>query len=307
MAKRIARILLFSDPHFSVDSKIEEEKWFPPICSLLSRFSDKMVERFLRFWDNITQKAFVKMLKVSKHYAPYNFVVGLGDYTPGANESGMLTFKTVEQYRKFENILNSFPDIPRLLVWGDHDVGYCFNVSGKTGIKIGTEQGGVSVASVKAAEKLIGPPFGEMDIGPAKFIYLSTNLVRNVGESSDAFLRELKAEQESRIADMLWKSQSRLNFLLLHDPTAILPGTTMREIIDSHSGKITAIVHGHLHAGFSARLTRVFYKPYQCLCEKYEVILVPAPWGMFGVGGGFLILNLFDDGSYQIEKHKIKQ
>ncbi|MCD6150011.1 metallophosphoesterase [bacterium] len=304
MAKRIARILLFADSHFSVDSKIEEEKWFPPICSLLSRFSDKMVGKFLKHWDEVTQKRFIKIVRNAYNHGPYNYMLGLGDYTPGANESGMLTPKTIKQYREFENILNRFPDIPRLLIWGDHDVGYRFDVSGKTGVKIGTEQGGVSVASVEAAEKLIGPPFGEMDIGPAKFIYFSTNLVRNVDEGSNPFLKDLKAKQESYVANALWKSQSRLNFLLLHDPTAILPRTAIRKIIDSHHRKITAIVHGHLHAEFSAKLTRAFYKPFRQFCKMYKLILVPAPWGMFGIGGGFLILNLFDDGSYQIKKHK---
>jgi predicted phosphodiesterase len=41
------------------------------------------------------------------------------------------------------------------------------------------------------------------------------------------------------------------------------------------------------------------------LIKEFGAILIPAPNGMFGIGGGFLTLDLRSDGSYKIEKHKI--
>jgi|GEM_PF-2151668 len=297
----VCRILLFSDPHYSKDSLLEEEKWFPPVCAFLKKIQLVfLVKKFLRFWDRMTQEAFVKMLLEVKKKSPFDFAIGLGDYTPGANESGMLTKKTFKQYRDFKNIFDKYVKCDKALVWGDHDAGYRFS-AGKV---LGTERGGLSVKSVKSATELIGLPFGSVEVGPVKFIYISTNLVRNVDENSHPILRDLKVEQESFLAKELnWSGRSPV-FIFAHDPTALGKETAMRKIIDSHRKKVTAIVHGHLHAEFSRRLA-MLSSVYGGLCQEYETILVPASWGMMGIGRGFKILNIHKNGSYSVESHKV--
>lgn len=298
------KVLIFSDPHYSTKSEKGEEKWFPPLCDFLEeRGYHAMLQKFLNFWDTVTQRAFRSMVKKAKDSEPYDLAIGLGDYTPGANEKGMLTEKTHLQYVDFESILKSIEVHSKLLVWGDHDVGYRFNVGSKTGVKIGTEKGGISIESVQAAIKLIGLPFGFFSMGAANFIFISTNLIRNVDENSDRALWVLKIEQESFLAKTMRDSAGNI-FLLLHDPTVLTKETAVRKILDSYSNKITAIIHGHLHAEFS-RLFAKTSPTYRGLCRKYKTILAPAPWGFMGIGGGFLVMNIYENGTYGIEKQKL--
>jgi len=301
--KLIAKILFISDPHYSVNSEKSEEKWFPPICDFLEKMGwKKLLTGFLKFWDTVTQRAFEQVAKEAKKLGPYSLAIGLGDYTPGANEKGMLTKKARIQYSLFANILNGIR-CPKKLIWGDHDVGYHFDVEEKTGVKIGTEGGGVSAESVQIATKLVGPPFGSFSIEGMRFIFIATNLIRNIDKSSDAQLRKLKLEQENFLAETLHNNTGKF-FLLLHDPTVLTQETAIRKIIDSHRKKIAGIIHGHLHAEFSRWLAK-FSPTYRGLNKKYKTILVPASWGMLGIGGGFLVMNVHDDGTYEIERHKV--
>lgn len=300
----IARILFFSDPHLSVDSEKSEEKWFPPVCDLLEKIKFSwVVKKFLKFWDIVTQRAFSRMILKIKGLGKYDLTIGLGDYTPGANEKGMLTEKTQFQYYAFRKIIDKI-NSPKKLVWGDHDAGYRFNVSKKTGVKIGTEKGGMSVESTHMATKLIGPPFGCFSVGRANFVFISTNLIRNVDRSSDEKLQEMKIEQESFLAKALHNNAGNI-FLLLHDPTALMEETAVRKIIDSHHEKIAAIIHGHLHAEFFRFFTRIFSKTYRRLCRQYKTILVPASWGMMGIGGGFLAMYIYSNRKYEIKKYSV--
>jgi len=299
------KILFISDPHYSLRSEKEEDKWFPPICDFLEKMGwHEAIKRFLNFWDVVTRRAFELMLKKAKTLEPYDLAIGLGDYTPGANERGMLTQKTQFQFIHFKNLFDNLIVCPKKLVWGDHDVGYLFNVSKKTGIKIGTESGGVSAESVRIATNLIGPPFGTFSINGINIVFIATNLIRNVGESSDERLLRLKLDQENFLAETLRSSTGSV-YLLLHDPTSITDETAIRKIIDSHREKITAIIHGHLHAEFSRWITWIFSPAYRTLYREYKTILVPASWGMMGIGGGFLVINIHDDETYEIKKHKI--
>ena len=303
MKNIIATIAFFSDPHFSTSSEKKEEKWFPPICDWLEKINSSggLVKKFLNFWDKKTQRSFFALVKNLIDLQPFDRLIGLGDYTPGANESGMLARKTHIQYLDFKKTLEKII-CKKELVWGDHDAGYKFNLKKKAGIKIGTEKGGLSAKSVKVANYLIGRPFGVFYVKETKFIFLATNLVRNVNKKSEKELQDLKLEQENFLAKELGNGAKKV-FILLHDPTALSKETSLRMIMDSHCDKIIAIIHGHLHAEFSRKIA-MFSPVYRDLCRKYKTILVPAPWGMMGIGGGFLIMNIFSDGTYKIQKYK---
>ncbi len=300
----VTSVVFFSDPHFSVNSRKEEEKWFPSICNLLKKInpSGKLVKKFLDFWDKKTQLAFRKTIMKVKELKPPELMIGLGDYTPGSNESGMLTLKAQKQYLAFKKIL-SYVKCSKKLVWGDHDAGYRFNVKQRVGVKIGTEKGGMSEKSIKIAAKLIGEPFGIFYLAGVKFIFISTNLVRNVNAESAKELRELKFLQEDFLAKKLNNGNERC-FLLLHDPTALGKENAVRKIIDSHREKIIAIIHGHMHAEFVRKISMIS-PVYSDLCKMYKTILVPASWGMMGIGGGFLTLNVYRDWTYEIKKHRL--
>ena len=293
------KILLFSDPHYSTNSLIEEEKWFPPVCSILPNF---LAKKFLQFWDKMTQGAFIKMLNKAKRET-YDLAIGLGDYTPGANESGMITDKSIGQFNSFKRILDQMISCHKILVWGDHDAGYRFEVSKKTGVKIGTEQGGMSDLSAENAGKLLGSPFYDFEMGPAKFFHISTNLIKNVDENDSNYLQILKKNQVWYLDSCLERSITNLNFVLLHDPTALTPESEIRKVLDKHKKKITAIIHGHLHAEFARKLT-MLSPVSRDLCQNFKTVLVPASWGMMGIGAGYKVLEIDRNEYFKIIKHK---
>jgi len=301
MRKIICHSLLFSDPHFSIDSKKYEEKWFPPLCNIMPK---RMTEKFLHFWDSLTQNAFEKMLKKSKNYGAFDLIIGCGDYTPGVFESGMVTNNAIWQYKAFNELLcRFFENTPRILVWGDHDVGYKFDVSGNIGIKIGTEAGGMSVLSVRRAEKFIGPAFGMLELGMKRIVYISTNLIRNVNNFSDIYLQNLKERQEEFVAERLEIAKENEIIFLLHDPTAININEGIGLLLATHASKVHVLLHGHMHAKWVALMMRLVYNPYRQLCKLFPTYVVPAPWGMMGIGRGFGIMDIFDDGMVKLYWH----
>ncbi len=298
----ICKVLLFSDPHFSVDSKKYEQKWFPPLCDIMPKW---MTIKFLKFWDNMTQRAFKKALLSYDGYGPFDLVIGCGDYTPGTNEMGMITDEAVKQYEQFQkSFYTTLGYAPSILVWGDHDVGYKFEVSGKTGVKIGTESGGMSVLSVHRAQDLIGPAFGELDLGVKKIVYISTNLIRNVDNTSDSYLQNLKCQQEDFVEEILVNARDREIIFFLHDPTALNFYEGVGESLLTHSKKIDTLLHGHMHARWNAQLMRVVYKPYRQLCKMFPVYVIPATWGMMGIGKGFGVMEILDDESIKFHWFK---
>ncbi len=293
MRKNVCRIALFSDPHFSVDSQEREEKWFPPLCNIMPKW---MTKKFLKFWDNFTQHSFTTLLMRLGAFTPFDLVIGCGDYTPGTNERGMITNKSVEQYKTFEEVYNTILGYaPKILVWGDHDTGYKFDVSAKTGIKIGTEAGGVTIDSVNRAKELIGEPFGILDIGFKKFVWISTNLIRNVGINSNKELRNLQKKQEDFVERILHEAIDGEIVFLLHDPTAINLYEGIGLLLRVNTNKIDVVLHGHMHARWFAKLMRVFYKPYRQFCKLFPVHVIPASWGMLGIGKGFGVMEVFSD------------
>lgn len=302
MKKLICHTLLFSDPHYSVDSKRSEEKWFPPLCNIMTQ---GMTQKFLRFWDNVTQNAFKRMLQKSVElYGVFDLVIGCGDYTPGVFESGMITNSAIKQYKEFEAVLyDSVGYALRVLVWGDHDTGYKFDVSGNTGIKIGTESGGMSALSAKRAENYIGPAFGVLDLGVKKIVHISTNLIRNVNNCSDRYLQDLQKNQEEFVAEALQSAGEEEIIFLLHDPTAIDINRGIGLLLATHSSKIHLLMHGHMHARWFARVMRTVYSPYRRLCKLFPTHVIPASWGMMGIGKGFGIMDVFDDGTVNLYWH----
>lgn len=303
--KVLARILLTGDFHWSRNSLLKEERWFPGICSFFERvgnffgLSSSLAEKFLGFCDRMTQKAFRKTLLKIPGSGPYDWAIFGGDYTPGVRESGMITSKSQRECLHVLKMLNiCLGNISRTFVLGDHETGYRFNVSGNIGLKVGTEQGGVSVHSIEIAERLLGPSFGSFVVKNCKFIFISTNLIRNVDCSSPAELQNLKVKQESFLSGELSSSKEEMVFVVIHDPTALVPESSVRKILDSHSKKITAIIHGHMHAEPIKWLT-MLSPVYRGVCKRFKTILIPATWGFMGIGGGFKVLELIElpDGS----------
>jgi hypothetical protein len=309
----IARGLLYSDIHLSSRSVIGQERWYPPVCTVLKKLEGIILpkgasQRFLDSFDRETKKSMDVFLSDASKQGPFDFTIGFGDYVAGDNESGMIG-ESILDYLHFKERFNAvFGGISSSRVWGDHCVGYRFDVSGKVGLKIGTEQGGVSEKSVDIARRHIGEPFGvhEINNSSMRFVRISTNLIRNVNSSSPKELQKLKAEQKEFLRIILGRAEHwRSIFLCMHDPTALPLDKDMPGLLYMFKNKIAAILHGHMHAEYSRQLVKLTYPFYARLCRDFQVHLVPSSMGMLGFGRGFRVLDIFSDGTYTIEKHDL--
>lgn len=320
----ISRGLLYSDIHLSFGSIIEQERWYPPICSILQKIQiicnilknflkrlslpnkflpNDLVGSFLAAFDRETQKSLEKLLKTAYKQGPYNYTAGFGDYVSGDNESGMINGSD-KDYILFEGRFSSFfGNLASFRVWGDHYAGYRFNVSKKVGVKIGTEKGGISLRSVAIAKKLIGSPFGIKKFPEATFVYISTNLLRNVNAESESELQELKKQQLDFLKNVLYANKDI--FLCMHDPTALPLDKEFLTFLYVYRKNIAGIFHGHMHAEYARRILWFAYPFYRKLCKDFKVELIPSPTGMFGIGSGFKILHVFNDRTWETIKHKL--
>jgi hypothetical protein len=309
MKKIISRGLLYSDVHLSIDSTIEQERWYPPICTALQKIEgslflpNNLVGRFLAAFDRVTRESLENLLRTSYKQGPYDYAVGFGDYVAGDNESGMVN-GSANDYAFFKSRFDSFfGNLLSLRVWGDHCAGYRFDVSKRVGVKIGTEKGGISFKSVGVARSLIGEPFGIRIFPGATFVYMSTNLLRNVNAESEEELQELKKQQLDFLKTTLNLSGSI--FLCMHDPTALPLDKELVKLLYDCQKNIRGIIHGHMHSKYARGIVLLTYPFYEKLCRDFSVELVPSPSGMFGAGSGFKVLNTYNDGTYAIEKHNL--
>ena len=101
--KNKKRILVFSDVHFSVRTKIGERRWYYPMERMLP---GKLANLFLQYWDFETQRCFQKMLDRASRLKPFNFLIDLGDGTPGDSQRGLITEKTQQEYLRYRKFID---------------------------------------------------------------------------------------------------------------------------------------------------------------------------------------------------------
>lgn len=322
----MTRILLISDFHWMV---------VPPGQQKGQKIKgiSRLVEAIINLWKrwNIpnTKKAIEKISGLGQ----FDYVVFAGDIAECEyNERGIVTQKDFDVIRwlfgwlrkKFSKPEN-FYSVP-----GDHELGYKLPLSVDP-------KGGVSLMSVINHQKIFGPLYKSFRMGRNRFILLSSSMMiqdfeqRFVVEKNE--LLRIRERQTQFIADKLSQSKEGDNvFVFLHDPDAL-------EIFDKLVFENCCLKNvnikvfcGHLHAesslGKYEKLGRMANNRYLSkiislhpngkkiidwakgnlrrleIFKKYDLQVIPATGGMMGQGGGFLILNLFDDGSYEIEKYK---
>lgn len=131
--------------------------------------------------------------------------------------------------------------------------------------------------------------------------------------------------------------------LLIHDPDS-LDDKGLFYLIDKNRKNIKLIFCGHYHSEINLSFTKILIKIFNSeklwairwifkkavwlassrndllvqrveeyfqkrknipsLIDEFNIKIIPAPGGMYGIGGGFFVLDLHSDGTYSIEKHK---
>lgn len=293
------RILLISDLHFlSVPVGKQEGQG--------NKAWQRLMEKTI--FDSFKRKNLKKilpalLLKIMQK-GPFEAVIVNGDLMESRfNERGMilegdcLAMKSILEKLGLKSGLSE-----RIYVSpGDHELGYRLALSSDP-------EGGMSLKSLDNFRKTVGPLWQSFKIGKVNFLLLCSSLmIQNfdqLGKDEQNSLKSLREEQKKFTLEFLRSTKVKDKTLVfLHDPDAM-------KVFDSYAQEAGAekfsikIFGGHLHASFVSVIYKL-NREKRALFEKYETTVVPAPGGVLGFGGGFLILELSDDGHMEIKKIRI--
>lgn len=322
----LAKVLLISDLHkLSVPvgkQKGQALKWY-----------EKIFEGIINIWKwwNIKYAIPGMMRKIflltTQQGVKFDLQIINGDVIESEyNERGMMMDVDRSALR---NTVNTIPSGVRLeetyVVPGDHELGYRLALSSDP-------KGGISWESLDGFFHVIGPFWQTFVAGGVHFITLSSSLMMqqldHLPSEEQTQIEKLRHEQEAFIQRTLEQiPEGETVFVFLHDPDAIAKfDEYIREYYYMHNKNIK-IFCGHMHAEWSleaykklgriALSKRAYLLPGKIrqwakdnsrrlkLFEKYELQIVPAPGGMMGIGGGLLVLNIFENQAYEVERHDV--
>ena len=114
------RILIFSDVHHSIDSKKEETEWFSSMEKFLP---GKIADFYLRYWDNLTQSCFQKMLEKASRLKPFGYLFDLGDSAPIWRQNGLSATEAIRYVQAIDDFLEG-DSVQKKFLWGNHDLGF---------------------------------------------------------------------------------------------------------------------------------------------------------------------------------------
>lgn len=284
------RIGLFSDLHYSIDSQPEEHKWFPAVYDLLSRINISWAEKFLGFWDKLTQRwAAVTLKKMGRQKV--DFFINLGDTTPGIDEEGLTTNKAVWQAREALKRIQSFiNEKPVYHVPGNHDVGYFSNFPG-------AQRKGPSDISCQNHEAIFGPAWQMVVVKGIRFVFLYSYLLSKPASefACQPYLQELKQAQEGLLRWGLRQTTEPI-VICLHDPNVLLQ---IYPWLESYHYRIICAIAGHVHSSLLGYLLKKYY----CQWQELNVQIVPSPWGWCGIGkkGRGMVLEVESDDTIRVK------
>jgi len=252
-------------------------------------------------------------------------VVNNGDLQEGSfNERGLSSESDLTSAKKTVQLFERETDSRMMINIGNHESGYH-----QLTLPLATDpKGGASVSSVNNALKLIGKPspYYSVAVDDYRFIFIPYLMTEKIGKDFD--IEKMKAEILCELQSDLSDTAGRV-IVFIHDPDS-LADDRLSGLIRKYRDRIDMIFFGHCHAEFSVLinkwLARIFsWKrlfPFRmmlrlvlnlvfdsdiskrvqeyylerlevsALIDEFGAKLIPAPDGMMGFGGGFLVLDL---------------
>ncbi len=281
--------LVLSDTHFSFNSKIGQQKWFPGLLNMLIKFGPRgrrKATSYLEAIDRRTQRQFELVLaKVKAQYPDITTIIHCGDIVAGNNESGICNEASIREFEQYEKTVNLyFPRARKLYGWGNHDIGY--HEASKLGRLFSKRIGGVNNSSLTNGSRLLGKPFYTDKLGPWTLVFINTELSRVRPQTHDHevanIIKELSEQQKLMLANEIG-SQDKL-IVIGHDPFVLC-----KKILPHlNSSQIYRVLAGHVHNKKFTRLLRLRFRT----ARKGHLQIIPSTWPSILNGkGGYGLLD----------------
>jgi hypothetical protein len=318
-SKSEERIAMFSDAHMyeSQDPLHKELKG-------KNTRGEKMIAKAIKEGE----KKFALTLEEAEKIGDIDFFFFGGDMVTGYGERGLTGPDSPEHISKFKGVLDKhFKGAARSYMAGGHEVGYILPLSTDP-------EGGPSEKSIEIFEGNFNELFYTFSKGRYKFVVLSSDLELLKDGRTDALMKKKKRQGEFYRDEITYTKPDQKIVLMLHDPDALAP---MASFLEQELEKIEKTFSGHLHAQWVKSIyptlcktasSRILSLPLKPLFNKMfpgkadavweyfsnnkgnakiwksvKLSVIPAPGGMMGIGGGFLVADLKEDG---IEVQKVK-
>ena len=332
---RLKGYFCFGDAHCAVEkSEVSDERFYPAYVAGLPK---KGKEDYLNFFDELTQKAFQKLLERIQQL-DFDVAIDFGDsIAGGANQEGIKNEKAKRELREYNRLIaNALQETSVLSLYSGHVMGYNDQITEIQGQKSGR----MSIESFEAGKELIGKPWFSKEIEGFTLLFLNSEIIReskNFSNPEQSFFIGEAKKQEKFIQKCLKNTKNRV-ILFIHDPMQL---RHIQRILEPHKENIVLILAGHIHSPavwklycllskivktFKIRIPNVLQKTakqqaIQSLIQEmtdmqetirsFNVKIIPATWGQIGLPqqwiighGGYAILTL-NDGQFSLKRHKL--
>jgi len=332
MSEKPKKVIFTADAHWgekkydeATQSKFkpQDQRVEPDIPD--ANWVDKVFDRYRRG----NERRFELLLREVQKVGNVDYLFFGGDMVSGYGERGLSGPNSQEAIREFKAVVDRFisSNVSKKYVAGDHELGYYLPWSWD-------EKGGINEKAIEMFEGNFNELFYTFQEGQYKFIILSSDLelvTPGMRGATDGVLKKKKEQQEFYKDTISEMQRDEKIVLMMHDPDALNP---MFSFLEQHLAKMEKTIVGHHHAewitalnkfGYSLASTTLGGKSMQFL-KKYilttnlehalkykdnariwkemKLVTIPAPGGNFGIGGGFLVGLLNEDG-LEIQKHRL--
>lgn len=322
------KIILSSDAHWGEKKYDEltqakfvgETEEVPPAVLL-----DKIFDRYRQG----NERRFNLLLKEVQKIEGVEHLFFCGDMVSGYGERGLSGKNSQEAINEFKKVLDNFicPEISKSYVAGGHELGYRLPWSWD-------KDGGINDKSIEMFEGNFNQLFYTFQKEQYNFVILSSDLelISNSDDYLTDKIRQKKQQQTEFYKDTINElERDERVILMLHDPDALNP---MFDFLKEHLSKIEKTFVGHHHAQWTTAINQYLYaladstfankgmnflenlgakssfdhlksqKANAKIWKQVKLITIPAPGGNFGLGGGFLVGQLGENG-LDVQKHKL--
>ena len=324
------KVLLVSDAHWGEKKydDLTQDKFKPREKRSAPEIPDAtLLDAIFNRYRQGNERRFKVLLKEMEKVGEVKYLFFGGDMISGYGERGLSGPRSEQAINEFKSVLDRFiqPNIARKYVAGDHELGYRLPWSWD-------DQGGLNEVAIEMFEENFNQLFFTFQEEQYKFVILSSDLELLTDDSATDNISKKKKEQQEFYKDTISEAKEDERIvLLMHDPDAL---DTMFDFLEKHLSKIEKTFVGHHHAQWITGLQKYLYllassslgtksleflKQYvaesslQHLLQKknngkiwkqVKMVTIPAPGGNFGVGGGFLVGRLGENG-LEIQKHSL--